>query len=187
MTRRQSLVALAELLDTKISKFKLDLYLDAVKDLSDDEFKAGYNELVLNFSYGRFPTPAEFRSAARPRLTPRQESIQILDRVKIAVRRFGWPQPELAKEFLGDMAWSFVERNGGWEHVCSDPNANVNDSTRYAQMRDACEAHVSAIRSGIDYDALPGSSSPRFNLLKGGVGILKSIDESIDNGNGDSQ
>jgi len=64
-----------------------------------------------------------------------------------AVKKFGWPAPEDAKNFMGSLAWAVVERQGGWASICK----NLNDSNlgiHQAQWRELAKSILDRSRRG---------------------------------------
>lgn len=114
----------------------------------------------------RMPTPGDLLGILKPQLNPREEAIRRLAKIKESVRKFGWPSPGKAKEYLGEIIWRDVERMGGWKHLCESPDLNLHDSIIYAQVRDGLSSSVQAERSGIDYEAkaLPGAENKVLEL-----------------------
>ena len=86
-----------------------------------------------------------------------------------AISRWGYSNPDLAKEQMGELAWQVVERDGGWQRVCADSSEN-NKIALKAQWRELAKAllhkpvHVGEYSGG--YPELKSSFEELKELLK---------------------
>lgn len=55
----QYMTGLQNLYDKDISGFLMELYYEALKELTDEQFKAGVNKIIKNRVYSKFPQPGE--------------------------------------------------------------------------------------------------------------------------------
>jgi hypothetical protein len=172
---------MAEVYGVSLTSSRLRGYLESLKVLSFDELQGAYNRLLQDDRVKRFPLPGEIISAAKPALSERDEAIWRLERIKEAIRQYGWAQPEQAREWLGDVLWADVRSMGGWMYLCSSPEANLNDSTIYAQRRDQLTSRVQSSRKGL---ALPEEDRP-VELIPG-IKTVKELAEKKVMENNDS-
>lgn len=60
----------------------------------------------------------------------------VVGKIFEAVSRFGYANPDQAKEYIGPLGWSVIKRFGGWEYFCSTLGHKLELSATRAQMRD---------------------------------------------------
>lgn len=158
INRGQKIVAVSEVYGINMSKLRLSTYLEVLSCLTDAEFNLACEKIMKDEKLTRFPLPAQFIATARPTVDPRVAAIESLDRIKMAVNKFGWPNPDQAQEFLTEQEWGFVCRRGGWMSLCQNESNNLHNTTVYAQMRDALYSEHKMASQGFSY-ALPGGES----------------------------
>lgn len=154
---KKIVVELAEIYGVNMSEIRLNAYVRPLAKLREDQLIKARDRIVGNPKITRMPLPAQIIEAANPAANPRAKAIESLDRIKSAIRKFGWPQAGKAKEFLSEQEWRFIERRGGWGELCGNPSLNINDPSAYAQMRDALESENQHVQLGIEGYALPES------------------------------
>lgn len=164
--KKQVIISLSELYGIKMTKLRLDAYLFALEELTAKEIKTAFEKLLKDPSMTRMPLPAQILQTARPTKDPKTAAIESMDRIREAVKRYGWAQPSKAMDYLSDQEWSFVCRRGGWEQLCGNPENNINDPIIYAQMRDALASENVMAKQGFKYTSSVGSSD-RAELPKG--------------------
>lgn len=59
----------------------------------------------------------------------------VSSRIIEAISKIGYVNPGKARDFLGDLAWTVVQRMGGWANLCEIVTAE-NLTTWQAQLRD---------------------------------------------------
>lgn len=107
------LIDIAEIFNFEMTESKLAAYVKALQDLTVEQMQVAF-QLVSRDPVLKFmPTPGHIRSLVQPILSPRQEAIQIADRIKTAVRKFGFYNGADAKLWMGEMCWGIVCRHGG--------------------------------------------------------------------------
>ncbi len=80
-------------------------------------------------------------------------------RIRSAVTKFGWPNEDLAKAYVGELGWKIVERSGGWMFICQNLGVELNLLTFHAQARDLAKSMLESNTAG-NFDqpiALPSS------------------------------
>lgn len=107
------------------SYYGRDLSSEVVVMMADDLSDLPFSKLSIAFEdYRRnpknrtFPLPAQIREMIEPASDPQSQSRELVDRIKIAIRDFGWNQAEEARSYLGPLAWQVVRGMGGWSSVC---------------------------------------------------------------------
>lgn len=83
------------------------------------------------------PLPAQIRAIVDPQPTPEAEGREAVERIKLAIAKFGWPQGEAARAFIGEVGWRIVEGMGGWMRVCESDF--IHNPGLIAQARNRAE------------------------------------------------
>lgn len=152
----------------EIPRPALKLMLDAISDLEADRVLQAFREWVNDKKSTRYPTPGQLRALVRPSPDPRSMAIATSLRVREAISKFGWCNARSAREYVGESGWKFVERFGGWLHLCENLGVNLNENTFLAQARDAIESDISLNKIGFDTDQplLEQQNKPIGKLIK---------------------
>lgn len=92
-----------------------------VEDLSDLDFDAvsdAYLKYRRSPKNKTFPLPAQIRELVEPVADDESEARDAVEKIKLAISKFGYPHGTLAKDFIGEIGWSIVNGLGGWLSVC---------------------------------------------------------------------
>jgi hypothetical protein len=125
----------------------LALYVEDLADLPFLGVAAAIRDVRRDPKTTRFPLPAVIRARLMPAPSDEGEAQEAVSRLIAAVSKFGWVQPKAAREFMGELAWTVVEREGGWSNVCSELNES-NIGMLRAQWRDLAESLSARSRAG---------------------------------------
>ncbi len=106
-------------------------------ELTDEEFLLACRMVTIHDF--KFPPPAKFIDYARP--SARELAEQALTKVFKAFKLYSDMNPEGARTFVGEAAWTVVASFGGWYTLTTDPHFNLN--VFRAQFLKAFEAGVS--------------------------------------------
>lgn len=149
------------------------MYAEDLADLPLAEVKRAIVLLRRDESIRHCPLPAQIRARLAPAETAEDQARIAEASVHLAISRFGWNNPELAKEHMGELAWEGVKRSGGWREVCEQADGGISR----AQMRNLLEAIYRSAQAGRleERPALPEgpgrlleSLQPVFKALPGG-------------------
>lgn len=167
-TKTETLMALAEVCGEELSEIRLKTYLFALKDLSHDELKQGVFKLMNDPSLTRFPMPGKIVEAARPNSTVDEDAKEAAGRIVAAVSKFGYPNRQEAREYIGELGWQVVEMQGGWSHLC-ESMTDRQIPILQAQFRDLAKTvhKKSEIGKLGEAPALPESKLKLMPQLKG--------------------
>lgn len=160
------------------SYYGRDLLSEAIQfmaeDLSDLPF-AKVSEAYLRYRRDpknrTMPLPAQIRAIVQPTPDPEAEARAILDRIITAVNKFGWPQGEQARAFIGELGWRVVQFNGGWTELCQ--SNFIHNPGLLAQARNRAEDLIkygdnfkteAPVR--IEHTETPALESKKFEALK---------------------
>jgi hypothetical protein len=105
------LIALAEMFEQQISETRLDLYFEALRDISIEDFQKAANVVARSGRF--FPKPIDFREAVHGSLD--DKALQALMRLEDAVKRIGQYKSVVFDDSVIHMA---VQALDGWQAVC---------------------------------------------------------------------
>lgn len=117
--------------------------------LSFTEISDGYEKFRSTDKTLRFPVPAQIIAIARPQADNDSLAQEAAARVIQAIGNFGWTNPEEARAFVGELGWRAVTRFGGWQYICENVGAEINQQTIFAQVRDLSRATLKLDEVGI--------------------------------------
>lgn len=130
------------------------LYCNALEDLGFDRVCLAIDEIIKT-RRGRdtFPSIRDIREKLEPQIDPEAEAIDICGRITEAISRIGPYRERDAREFVGEIGWALVLRDGGWRTVCEILDYE-NMATLKAQWRQAALGKIKRIKSGTDGEVL---------------------------------
>lgn len=154
----------------------VEMYADDLSDLSFNETIHALNEYRLNPKNNRVPLPGAIRALVIPIVDDDSIAREAASRIISAIKKFGWPSPTEAKEYIGELGWRIVERNGGWSALCENLMENQIGIFQ-AQARDLAKTQVQFSRADRLDEApgLPGSKNVQINELISNISDLKRI------------
>jgi len=160
----------------------LVLYVEDLADLDYPAVARAIGELRRDPRTTRFPLPALIRDRIQPADTSENEARDSAARIVAAVARYGWSNPMRAKEYVGELGWHVVERQGGWLNVCQ-MLTHDNVGFLQAQWREAAISAQRLARMG-RLDQAPKLPSSRGGLqaigqASGPVSGLARIEDQI--------
>jgi hypothetical protein len=127
---------------------QLNAYSDDVKGIHPKLLKHAF-ELYRRDPANQFmPRPNQILKYINKESSPESAANEVVGRINYAISRFGYPSPEKAKEYIGELGWLLVERDGGWEEVCRNSDLKTK-GIRDAQLRDRALAIIERSSLGI--------------------------------------
>lgn len=136
------LIDMARFYGFDLDKRRLDLYVQVLEQFPIEAVLQCGREYMQDPRNDRFPVPPHkilarhLPQSADSKDVGRETAL----RIREAVSKFGWPSPAKAKEHIGELGWSVVERMGGWSHICENLGVEIPESVFLAQARDAAES-----------------------------------------------
>lgn len=162
MTLREMIILTASYYSKTLSEPLLDMYAEDLSDLPVNAVLSAYQAYRRNPKNKAFPLPAQIREIVAPEADPEAEARAILDRIITAINKFGWPQGEAAKAYVGPIGWRIVENNGGWMKLCE--SNFIHNPGLLAQARNRAE---DLIKYGDSFRSdSPQIESKKFEALK---------------------
>ena len=129
------LVAFGEYYDKRLTPGQIAMYVEDMTDLTADELRTACRQYRQEARNDRFPLPAKLIALARPVASDEDLGRETAAAIIHAVFRYGWNNPENAREAMGALGWSIVARMGGWVNFCQELS-NENLPIMRAQIRD---------------------------------------------------
>lgn len=108
------LVGLAEYYGITLSPNQLSMYADDLQTLSLQELNTCIKIIRTTSNY--FPRPSVILEAARGNY--KDHGIELSNRIIEAMTKFGWSNPDQAKNHIGELGWKIVQQAGGWARIC---------------------------------------------------------------------
>jgi hypothetical protein len=145
------LTRLAFIYGYELPKERISIFINVLIDFvpaSLNEYLKAFTKYSEDPKNRFFPNPAQIRQYIKPKLSPDALANESANKIRMAITKYGWPDPNGAKEFMGDLAWRVVERTGGWRYICENHGLDLNPLTFHAQARDS-------IKSLIEQDSIP--------------------------------
>lgn len=115
----------------------ISMMADDLDDLNFESVSEGYLKYRRNPKNKFFPLPAQIRDIVAPEETTESGAREQIALIKLAIEKFGWPEPLKAEEFMGPIAWQIVKEHGGWQRMCE--SNFFHNSGLLAQARNRAE------------------------------------------------
>lgn len=144
------LLGLAEYFQTSLTANQLAMYADDLEDLEIEELARAVKFLRRDPSNKFFPRPSAIREIVFG--NAKDEALEASNRIVEAMSRFGHTNPERAKEFIGELGWRVVEREGGWINLCRTVQSYDMLPAFKAQWRELARATSLRVSSGRDLE-----------------------------------
>src|SRR6185312_1507509 len=138
--RIRMIEALAMIYNKDLSKDLIQIYLNALGDLSIEQLREGINRWVNHPTKAFFPTPGQIKATLQ--VTDEQEARDATARIGEALMKYGDPYGHLthnqqrAKALIGELGWLVVERLGGWQKLSSANHPDEVGPMAQAQWRE---------------------------------------------------
>jgi len=162
--------AFDKILDTEVLKMQ-------VEDLADLDFQDILKALATYRRDGKntvWPRASKIREIVNPKQSKEAMANEAASRIRKAITDFGWCNSGPAKESIGELGWTVVERAGGWQYVCENHGLDLNPLTFHAQARDLAKAVIESSELGI-HDQPIGLPEPKINTFINNLVEIKQI------------
>jgi hypothetical protein len=146
---KKEIIATSAYYQLKLDPQVIPMYADDLSDLPLTAVLQAYKSWRKNPKNFRFPLPGQIREIVCPEISSENEALEASARIIQAVTKFGWPNPNEAKLFIGLLGWRVVERFGGWTQVCNSMD-NGNITALQAQFRNLARATTERHEIGLD-------------------------------------
>lgn len=132
----------------------LKMMVDDLDDLLFDHVFKAYVQYRRDPKNKTMPLPAQIRDLVSPTPQPEVQGREIASRIQAAIKRFGWPNGDAARTFIGEIGWEIVRSYGGWAQLCHDQD-KYGLGTFQAQIRERAKDLVAHGTARINVDVLP--------------------------------
>lgn len=146
------------------------MYAEDVADLPFENIMNAFHDYRKNPKHTRCPIPAQIRAIVSPAEDDDSMAKEAAARIIAAVSKHGRMRPKEASEYIGELGWLCVQKQGGWWSVCNYVNDNPIGSFQ-AQIRDLAGAQIKLARAG-KLDIPPALPSPDSNKQVGQIGDM---------------
>lgn len=168
-------IGLAEYYDKELSPAQVAMYVHDLKELDPQELFQAVIRYRNDPKNDRFPLPAKLKAML---IFPDSDDDQARDaasRIIAAISKFGPYQPKQAMEYMGELGWLVVQRQGGWLSV-NETLTFQNQGILQAQWRDLALSLMKRSRLGLANRA-PSLPEPveKQRLMHMGAGLLQKI------------
>lgn len=144
------ITALASMCGFTLSPEVIALYDRNLSKLGYENLSHALDVVITNRkSRDPFPSIREIREIISPDADPEVEAIEAAGRIVQAVSRIGPYQCDKAREFIGELGWRVVEREGGWVNVCN-VLTDENLGMLKAQWRQMAKSQYMRAKSGFE-------------------------------------
>jgi hypothetical protein len=151
-TKAELITALAEICGEELTESRIKAYLYSLRELTLNEVKIAFDEFVKDPDMKKFPLPGQFMAKARPQPSSDDEAREAAARILSAVPKFGWSNRKEAQNYIGELGWAVVERQGGWVFICENMKSGMIPSLQ-AQYRDLAKSVAIRYKSGNENQA----------------------------------
>lgn len=149
--------ALGEYYDKNLTQNQIAMYVEDLIDLDATQLVEAIKRYRLDPKNDRFPLPVKLKAMIGQAVSPDDAARDASSRIIAAVAKYGWNNPDRARDYVGELGWEIVKRQGGWMNLCESLTYD-NQGMLQAQWR---ELAVSVQRSGTrTRDTGPSLPSP---------------------------
>lgn len=154
-------------------EFDAEIYFGGVEDVGFDKALEALMQIARSKGFHRIPTVAEIREGTGV-IEPdkRDESDHMAGEIIKAISKFGEYQAVKAKEHLGDLAWTAIERMGGWRSLCMSDDSQMHIIR--PQLRGMCQSVRAMDSVGRLHEPLPSTTSPKLEQVNKILSIVGS-------------
>ena len=128
-------IALAEYYDKILSTTQLAMYVEDLVAIEPEDLIKAVRIYRNDPKNERFPLPAKLKAMVVPANTDEDQARDASARIIASVSKFGPYQEQRAKEYIGELGWLVVQRQGGWRATVEALTYD-NQGQLQAQWRD---------------------------------------------------
>lgn len=145
---------------------QIEMYVEDLIDLPPEPLARAVKLYRNNPKNAFFPLPSQLRAMVLPPETPEDSAREAAGRIVAAISTVGPYDHERAKNYIGQLGWEIVKRQGGWLQVC-EAMTYQNQTSLQAQWRDLGATLYRRSESGRlgEAPALPGNQPKEIGEL----------------------
>ncbi len=126
------------------------MYVSDLADLPFDPVVAAIGVYRRNPKNLYMFLPAHLRDIVCPQANNLDLARDTALRIMHAVKKFGHSNSQTARTFVGEEAWTMVNRWGGWETLCKRLGEDLPEGQFMAQCRDSILSNLNLQDAGVD-------------------------------------
>jgi hypothetical protein len=164
----QMLAVLAQSCEFELTEPLIAIYDQALEKNGYDKVCLAIKSIVINRrTRDPFPSIREIQEIVTPSLETKDQANDAAARIIAAVSKYGRPNMDQAKEYVGEVGWRCIEMSGGWGNLCQQLTLQ-NSSIMMAQFRELASTVIKKAQLGLldQAPALP-SGPDRPKALSG--------------------
>lgn len=131
----------------------LEMFLEDLEGYDEESVVEAYRAYRKDPRNKTFPLPAQIIEIMNPRVSTDSQAQEIAGRITESISRFGYVGGVKAREYIGEIGWSVVQRFGGWAEVCRDHGVSIQPGQFFAQTRDMIKAKIEIDKAGKTNDS----------------------------------
>lgn len=148
----------------------VNMMIDDLEGVPFNQLLWAYNSYRKNPKNRTFPIPAQIREMICPEVTPDDQAREIASRITSAISKFGYSRGAEAREYIGQIGWEIVKRNGGWQPLCEGHGIHFDKAQFSAQSRDLAKSMIASNARG-EFDK-PIHFAPREQIESSPASML---------------
>lgn len=133
--------------DAPINEIKIKMFAQELFDLDLQDLHRVFAEFRQEKGRKTMPMPSDVRDKINPVENDQTLALEAAARIASGISKFGYTQPEDAKNYIGPVGWMVVEKLGGWSLICQTQRTD-DMKIFYAQCRDLAKAQIELARAG---------------------------------------
>ncbi len=141
-TVKEAIILTANYYNRTLSEVVLAMYCEDLAETPSEKVVAAYHAWRKNPANTYFPLPSQILGMINPQIDENHVAREIAARINGAAVKFGYTNPEKAREFIGEIGWAIIDRRGGWNYLCSNLGTTIDPTTFEAQIREQAKATV---------------------------------------------
>lgn len=135
--------------DKNLESDVLKMQIEDLADLSFHQIADALLAYRRDEKNTQWPRASKIRAIINPKQSTDTMANETASLVRSAVSKFGYPNPQDARAYIGELGWAIVERNGGWSYICENLGLDLNPATFHAQVRDLAKAMIESDKAGL--------------------------------------
>lgn len=156
-------VWVAEYYAYPITENQVKMWAEDIQEYNLMDLKRAFMAYRKDKNNNFIPRPNQIIQLLEPEISPRALADEAAGRIYQAITLCGYDNSNGAKEFIGELGWRVVEREGGWVSICRTCSEQ-NKGTTKAQWRDMALSIIERSKYGLA-DIPPALPSPGLKKL----------------------
>ena len=157
---------LTEWAPSKIDMVISKIWIDQLKDFSDDEIRHAFNTAIGSLK--KWPTIVEIKRLCEgTNISDEEIGQEVAARIQGAISSCGWNNFKAAEEFIGPIGWAVVQQSGGWARICEQESDNIMSDRKAWRDSAVIVVKKSRMPNGDLPPSLPTKRNPALELAMG--------------------